>query len=462
MGRPTFSRATALESSQWLSTDELVDLQMTKLRRLASHAKQNCPYYRQSSLPPPQELSSPDDVRAIPLLSRETLRNYAKELRWAEMPGRIITDRTHGTSGEPFVFYCDRDRQAWDKANRIRGHRWHGFEPGDRELHLWPVDPPHGLAAHAKELLRRIRDRLLSEHQIDSLTVFRSDVNQAMSGWHQFDPMRVTAYPSCLTRLLRDTRGSIDQKLGSSLRSVFLTGEVAFPWQKRIISESLGVPIVQCYGLQEAGAVAFECEHGNWHTSAESILVEIVRNGVPAQSGELGEVVVTALESRAMPVIRYCTGDIVRAEQLSCRCGRGLPVIPRILGRACDFLEAADGNWIAPVEVVASLADVLEDGSWQITQDNRGHLLLDVLEGRQRRDNWREQSSRSLLRILGDSVVLAIRTVLDLRLSNFGKCRYVQSQRTGVGLAIPRNQSVVEACLTGRIHHTRHSIPRSR
>ena len=223
-----------------------------------------------------------------------------------------------------------------------------------------------------------------------------------------------------------------------SLRRVYLTGEVTFPWQRSLIETHLAAPTSQDYGLQELGALAFSCEHGTWHVSAESALVEILRHGRPARPGELGEVVVTALESLAMPMIRYCTGDIVRAEQEArCPCGRALPAMPPILGRASDFLEAADGRWIEPGQVVSALGRVVPQGSFQIVQAGDAGVVVSVV-GRSAVDSARRAAiTASLGGLLGEDVSVRIESADRLRRTRFGKCRYVVSKRTAGGLALP-------------------------
>ena len=459
LGRETFSLAAGLEVSQWQSREATTALQMEKLRRLVAHAARCCPYYRALHLLPPEELARPGDLAKLPLLTRNMLREHAEEMRWSAMPGRMLTDRTHGTRDEPFAFYCDRRRQAWDKANRLRGHRWQGFEPGDRELHLWPVDPPMRLTGRVKQQLRHLRDRLLCERQLDILTIDDRGFDEAWGEWRAFDPDRVTAYPSSLARFLRGGGAALENAGSSSLRTVFLTGEVTVAWQERAVREQLGAAAAQCYGLQEAGAIAFECEQGSWHVCDESVMVEIVREGRAARAGELGEVVVTAIESRAMPVIRYCTGDVVRAGAAACACGRGLSVMPRVLGRTGDFLNAADGEMIEPASVVASLAGVLEDGAYQVRQDEMGSVELSTLERFGDRGRGPFEAARRLAKLIGAENDVSVRRVADLERSRFGKCRYVQSAQTELCLAQPRDESIKQSCQINRQPPTPRNIP---
>jgi phenylacetate-CoA ligase len=78
------------------------------------------------------------------------------------------------------------------------------------------------------------------------------------------------------------------------------------------------------------------------------VLVEVLdERGAPCPPGKIGRVVVTALHNFAMPLIRYELGDLAEVGS-ACSCGRGLPVLRRILGRVRNTLLAADGKRYFP------------------------------------------------------------------------------------------------------------------
>lgn len=446
MGRRTFALAERLANTEHWPPEKLRALQLGKLQRLADHAVRHCPFYAGRGLPPSQTLRGLTDLGVFSLLTRDDLRCAAPRMCWQGMPGRRLIDHSRGTTEERLAYYWDRRRQAWDKANRLRAQGWHGFTVSDRELHLWPVDPPQTPLAAMKQWVRSQRDRLLGELQIDCLQAFRDRLALTWRDWRRFNPTRVTAYPSALARLIREGRQAGCRVGNPALRKVFLTGEVVFDWQRRLIETELGVPTAEMYGVQEVGAIAFTCEYGAWHIAAESVIIEYVRNGRPARPGELAEVVATSLESLAMPMIRYCTGDIVRVDSRRqpgggdasgrCSCGRGLPVMPPLLGRAGDFLATEDGRWIEPRTVIARLGEALEDGTFQVEQDREGSIEIRVTPSARLRNGWSHAARTVLHETVGPAVRCEVREVSALQRSPFGKCRYIRSQRTRGGLAV--------------------------
>jgi len=436
LGRRTFAIAASLAESQFWSAEQIRSLQLAKLRRLIAHASAHCPYYRERKLPSPGDIECLDDLRGLPLINRDDLRTHARRMSWYAMPAKKMPDCTRGTTGSPVPYYWDRNRQAWDKANRLRGHAWHGLGVGDRELHFWPYDPPVDVAGQIKQWLRDRRDDLCGEAQIDSLTALGHRAALTWQAWRRFNPSRVTAYPSAVAQLIRDGLRVGCRPGGAALACVFLTGEVTFAWQRRLIEQTLRAKVVQNYGLQEAGALAYACEHGNWHISGESAIIEIIRDGRPASNGELGEIVVTGMESLAMPLVRYCTGDIVRAAAPGCACGRGLPIMPPVLGRAADFLEAASGDWVEPARMVETLGEVLDNGAFQVSQDDGGAVEVRVDVPSHVVREVREAVIQRVAGMLGAETPCKVVTTARLTRTQYGKCRYVHSDRTRRGLAM--------------------------
>jgi phenylacetate-CoA ligase len=441
LGRKTFAIARGLADSQFWQLDRLNKLRLEKLRQLFDHARAHCPFYAGDRLPPGASIAQLDDLPNVGLLTREDVRRESSHMSWRNMPHKKMPDRTRGTTNNPLTYYWDRNRQAWDKANRLRGRGWQGLHASDRELHFWPFDPPVGLQGRVRQWLRNRRDELFGEIQIDSLSAAGYRVPLIRRAWRRFDPVCVTSYPSALAELILEGR-RLGAVMGNpALRRVCLTGEVTYPWQRKLIETQLGATVSEDYGIQEAGALAFTCASGRWHVSAESAIIELIRHGRPARDGELGELVVTGLESRAMPMIRYCSGDIVRAENSTCDCGLGLPVIPPVLGRAADFLEADTGDWVEPARVLASLGEVLENGHFQVVQDGDGGVEVRVVSPRDVSGRVQRGVCERVDHLLGRRAACTIRPVPSLQRTFFGKCRYVHSARTGRGLAVARSGS---------------------
>jgi phenylacetate-CoA ligase len=104
------------------------------------------------------------------------------------------------------------------------------------------------------------------------------------------------------------------------------------------------------------GPVASECPEGQLHINAERFIVEIVQDGIPVPPGVEGEIVITDLVNYGFPMIRYATGDIGIIGAKPCSCGRCLPVLEKISGRAFDYIPSPSG-----IKILATHMDGIFD-----------------------------------------------------------------------------------------------------
>ena len=116
----------------------------------------------------------------------------------------------------------------------------------------------------------------------------------------------------------------------------------------------------------------------------ESYIVELLVNDRPARPGEIGEVVITDLLNRAVPMIRYRIGDLAVAmdNEANCVCGRSHMRIGRIEGRTQAIVHCANGTWL-PGTFFAHFFKGYEDcvRFFQIHQSQKGEFELKMVKG---------------------------------------------------------------------------------
>ena len=140
--------------------------------------------------------------------------------------------------------------------------------------------------------------------------------------------------------------------------------------------------------------------------------MEIVdESGRLVADGTPGEVVVTALTNRAMPLIRYATED--RAVRLSgrCPCGRGLERLAEVQGRVVDYLSIPSLGCVSPYELTTALStqpDVMQF-KLILRSGNRLEVLL-VL----RRGATSKQTQLSIQRLIKEKTRHAIEVQVQL------------------------------------------------
>ena len=195
-----------------------------------------------------------------------------------------------------------------------------------------------------------------------------------------FRPAGLAATPSFALHIaesLRERRAAIPT--GSDSAMAMFGAE---PWTEAIraaLERAWGCPAFDVYGLSEiiGPGVAGECEaREGLHVADDHFLPEIVdpRSGDPRAPGAEGELVITTLTKRAMPLLRYRTGDISTLNPEPCRCGRTSVRMARVKGRTDDMLIIKGVN-VYPSEVESALLAIGDlEPHYQLVVDRRTTL----------------------------------------------------------------------------------------
>ena len=369
-----------LEESQWWTAAQHRERQLLQAGALLHHAYRQLPFYRdrlaQAGFVPGKPVT-PAVWARIPVLTRAELQAAGPALHSPELPaghGGTYEISSSGSTGRPVKALGTALVQLMWHAITLREHLWHrrdfsGLLAAIRSLPNGVALYPDGARGQdwgrsTKGIYRTGQSALLS---IVSRT-------EEQAEWLQrVQPDYLLTYPSALRDLLLHCR---DRGIGfPRLREVRTLSELLPPETRALCREVWGLKIADMYSTQETGYIALQCpieEH--YHIQAEVILVEVLNDDDEAcRPGEVGQVVVTPLTNFAMPMIRYAVGDLAEVGA-PCSCGRGLPILKRILGRARDMLAYPDGRKAWPLLGDMFYTQIPEIRQFQIVQ----HAVDDI------------------------------------------------------------------------------------
>jgi phenylacetate-CoA ligase len=339
-----------LERSQWYSPEQLREIQWAKLRGLLAHAAASVPYYRalfRDLGVQPEDFRRLEDFSALPVLPKEVVRDRSRELI-AEGAGPLIPRVTSGATGIPLRVYIDRGSRDWLLAAVRRGRRWWGLDVGDRYARLTTSSPPRR---------ERLRKALLNERSFSCVELSDAAMERLYRRLQRFHPACLRGNPHTLARFAQfvATRSARERRLRP--RVVYCSAETLYPHQRALLQQTFHCPVVDQYGSNENGLLAVECPAGRMHIAAENVFME----SRPLNGGGAGmsELVVTDLNNRAMPLLRYALGDLGTPTAESCPCGRGLPLLTLKAGRTGDFVVLPGGRYLDH----AILCAIFEDPS---------------------------------------------------------------------------------------------------
>jgi phenylacetate-CoA ligase len=322
------------EQSQWTDPNRLRELQERKLNALVDWACARVPLYREridrTQLPKRLAL---DDLPRLPTLSKTDVRDRAPELR-APCGERVTLKTTGGSTGQPVTIAKSRTATAQELAAMWRGWGWAGVDVGDRQARFWGV-PLTSLGRWRAKLIDVVSHR----RRFSAFSLSEADMAAYTAALNRFQPDYVYGYVS----ILREYASYLTTNGSAAFRPkvVFATSEVLTAQDRRAIAAGFGCPVFEEYGCGELGNLAHECDRGSLHLSAENLIVEILPKSLGSDSGD---VVVTELNNLAMPLLRYRLGDVATSRADDCPCGRTLPRIAGVAGRAYDIVYNREGR----------------------------------------------------------------------------------------------------------------------
>jgi phenylacetate-CoA ligase len=384
-GRPTVPLLRYLEETQMWSVQQLRELQTGLLRRLLRHAYKHTAYYRRvldERGMRPEDVTSADDIRRLPLLDRPTLRATMLDRTAKAPPIAVIRKTTSGSSGQPVEVLYNAESRHWRDAIRLRGYGWGGYAIGKRSLHYWGFVPQSG-STWLKRTKTTVDRAYKRELYLDCTPRSPEALLDIVEHIRRFRPEVMVAYASGAGALARFIN---DRGLRDWADIPVLTGaEGLLPHDRAEINKAFG-DAFDTYGCREVMLMASECPaHQGMHTSMENMIVEVVvRDGDtvrPARPGEVGEVAITDLHNLACPMIRYVNGDLaVAAEDERCSCGRGLTRIREIQGRVTETMYDGHGNAVGGLVfniLFSTIGHVAR--SFQVHQQEDGSVVFKVV-----------------------------------------------------------------------------------
>ena len=176
-----------------------------------------------------------------------------------------------------------------------------------------------------------------------SVLNIREDIDAQLDWLAAENPDYLMTHPSNLHAL---ARRALERGIRPSrLREARTFGEMLRPDLRELCQRAWGVGLTDLYSAEEVGCIALQCPQADhYHVQSENLLVEILDGqGKPCRPGEIGGVVVTTLHNFAMPLIRYRLRDFAEVGE-ACDCGRGLPVLRRVVGRQRNMVVVPGGR----------------------------------------------------------------------------------------------------------------------
>lgn len=360
------------------SPETMRAIQDEKLLKQVRHVWEHVPYYRKKMEEKgvtPDDIQSVDDLHKLPFLSKADLREaYPYGLLGKPLKECVRIQSTSGTTGKRVVaFYTQHDIDLWEDccARAITA-------AGGTDEDVCQVSYGYGLFTGGPGLNG-------GSHKVGCLTIPTSSGNTDRQIMFIND---LKATVLCCTPSYAAYLGERMREMGMGPEDIPLKAGIfgAEAWSEEMrqdIQNTMGIKAYDIYGLTELSGpgVSFECsEQRGMHVNEDHFIPEIIdpdtEEVLPV--GSEGELVFTALDKEAFPMIRYRTRDICSLSREKCSCGRTLIRMAKPKGRSDDMLIIRGVN-VFPSQIETVLLNQGYAANYQIIVDRVNNTdTLDV------------------------------------------------------------------------------------
>lgn len=414
-----------LNRSQWWSEDEHTAHQEMQVKSVLIHAYEHVPYYRRIFDQygfNPYEFKRLEEMETLPLLDKDIIQENFADLLADNFPvQKTVQNTTGGTSGNQLKFYAEDNYNQvekpfveliWERAgyannSRVAVLRNESFSDGKIFDYDWKqrsliLDNFHLTDANIRKTLDKLdRDRIDFIH----------------------------TYPSAILSICDYIRRS-GYRVKYRPKAILATSENIYPGQKEVIEGTLNCRLFTFYGHSERACIAGWCEHSDfYHIQSEYGYMELLdeEHNPISETGRMGEIVCTGFFNRAMPFIRYRTGDYSSyADRGSCTCGRNYRLLNDVKGRWLqEMLVCREGIKVSitALNMHSEIFDHVE--KYQFYQDRPGECIFNIVKAENYSIEDETKIKGELLKKLGNSIDLIINYTDDIEKTERGKYKYL-------------------------------------
>lgn len=408
--------------NQYLEPESLVRLQQDKALKLIKFAAKNSVFYKKSLGRFLDRFdrgcSFAEAFSQVPVITKQDLIEHSAQMTTYL---RYISTKktTGGSTGEPVTIFKNPNALARERAATWRAYEWAKIKVGASQGRFWGV-PHNGLDSKKAKLIDLVSNR----KRISAFNITDSFLKQYHRELTKFRPRYLYGYVSVINEFANFI---IEEKLKpiESITAVITTSEVLTLQIRSNIEGAFKVKVFNEYGCGEVGSIAHECESGSLHIMADNLIIET--EGKDPNS----EIIVTDLFNYAQPLIRYKVGDFGSLTDKECSCGRTLPIISGIHGRAYDLIKIDSGKSIHPEAIMYIFEDISKHSpgfsKFQFIQESLSIILVKIVPNEKWENNIQSQITKMIKEALNDDIQIKYELVDVIPREASGKMRVVKS-----------------------------------
>ncbi len=334
-----------IKKNEYKSIAENKLIQQERLFNIVDYSIKNIPYYidfaKKNNFSYSKE-SIYRDIKKLPVMTKDMLKANFNQLYKINKKG-FYYNTSGGSTGVPVKLIQDRRYLIEDAT--LYGDSLSNYEIGDRLIRLWGSE--RDIIEGSSSIMYRIANKIIFRTKyLNSFRMSEDDMKRFIDTINEYKPVTIIAYVQSIYEL-----ACFIERNGYDIfspKSIITSAGTLYPDFREKIEKVCKCGVFNRYGSREVGNMAVECDkHEGMHLILFNHYIEILDSeGNDVKDGEMGEIVVTLLTNYTMPLLRFRIGDMAVPSSRKCSCGRGLPLIERVVGRTVNVFKNVKGELI--------------------------------------------------------------------------------------------------------------------
>ncbi|WP_147382445.1 phenylacetate--CoA ligase family protein [Parabacteroides sp. AF17-28] len=328
--------------SDTLFYEELRDLNWEKRKSIVVHAYNHSAFYKcfyDEHNFNPSMLHTEEDWNKVPILEKEDVRKFREEIRDVSVPSKYVgVATTGGSTGMPLKVYTDKrfhfEILGW------RAFRWWGVSPADHVGIIHRSVPSTFLS----KLINRCMWWPTRRAYLNASSIMEEDISEFVHSLISQQTKWIVGYVGGIEKV-------VDYILANnihieSVRLIWSTSAPLLDFVRKKIERAFNCKVMDQYGCCEVAHIAIECPHcKGFHVNSDYVHVDIMnkKDKTLLKPGESGDILITNLEGRVFPLIKYRLGDTGSFSLSKCNCGLPYPLLNKVVGRTSDSIYTPSG-----------------------------------------------------------------------------------------------------------------------
>ena len=352
-----------------LSELELISHQEKQLKNQLLYAQKHISKYKGIKI----NLNKKADeiIKSFPILTKDDLRSNPKSL---QINNNQHVSRIYSSGSTGVSTWVSMNKSDLMSIQSLSIHLWElcGYKLGNPILQTG-ISPK-------RSRLKKMKDLFFGVHYVSAFTLSTDDLKKICSRLSKNNKYTLVGYPSSLNIIAEYI---IENNINLKLKTVIGLGDKLFNHYKKNIEKAFGCKIHETYGSSEGFQIGFQADLDYMYLYTPQVYLELLDdNNNPVKEGEIGNVVVTRLENKHMPLIRYKLGDLaimLPKDKYPPNRKFNFPLIEKVIGRNTDVVILPDNRKLIVHSFTGIFEYIPEIKQFKIIQKNRKSMTVQFI-----------------------------------------------------------------------------------